>query len=92
LDLTIKTEQFYSKSASSVNLFWKELNVNPYLTIQQVTELVPGITKAGLAQRRFQGLPPVYLKPTPKKVLYRREDILAWVESTERTGTAEVAA
>lgn len=63
-----------------------------YLTPEQVCEIIPGITKAGLAQLRFTGTGPKFLKPTPKKVLYREGDVIEWLESSERTSTAAVSA
>lgn len=63
-----------------------------YLTSEQVCDLVPGITKAGLAQLRFTGKGPKFLKPTPRKVVYRERDVIDWLEGSERTSTAEVTA
>lgn len=63
-----------------------------YLTPEQVCDLVPGITKAGLAQLRFTGGGPKFLKPTPRKVVYRERDVVEWLEASERTSTAEVSA
>lgn len=60
-----------------------------YLTIDQVCELVPGMTRANLAALRFKGTGPRYFKPTPRTVLYTEADVLAWVEASARTGTAE---
>lgn len=62
-----------------------------YLTPEQVCEIVPGMTKANLAQLRFKGTGPKYYKPTPRVVLYREDDIFEWIESSVRTGTADGA-
>lgn len=59
-----------------------------YLSPQQVCEIVPGMTKANLAQLRFKGQGPKYLKPSPKIVVYREADVTAWLDASERTGTA----
>ena len=59
-----------------------------YLTPDQVCELIPGTTRAGLAQMRFKGNGPTYLKPG-KRVLYRKEDVIAWVDGTARTWTGQ---
>lgn len=59
-----------------------------YLTPAQVCEIVPGMTKPTLAQLRFKGTGPQYFKPTPRVVLYAREDIENWVRSSVRTSTA----
>lgn len=60
-----------------------------YLTADQVCELIPGMTKPLLGSLRFKGTGPRYFKPTPKKVLYTEADVIAWVEASARTGTAE---
>ncbi|MGF6821928.1 hypothetical protein M2317_000814 [Microbacterium sp. ZKA21] len=62
-----------------------------YLTPAQAIEVIPGMTVAHLAQLRFTGNGPKFLKPTPRKVLYRRSDLIAWLEASERTSTAEAA-
>jgi hypothetical protein len=59
-----------------------------YLTPDQVAELVPGLTRGKLAQMRFQGTGPNFRKPTAKTVLYVESEVVAWVESTARWGTA----
>lgn len=62
--------------------------MSEYLTPAQAAELVPGLTVGHLAQLRFTGEGPKFLKPTPRKVLYRRQDIVDWLEASERTSTA----
>jgi branched-subunit amino acid aminotransferase/4-amino-4-deoxychorismate lyase len=62
-----------------------------FLTPDQVCEMIPGITKASLAQLRFKGIGPKFYKPTPRVVLYDRESILAWVQGSARTSTAQGA-
>ncbi|MFD6699847.1 MULTISPECIES: helix-turn-helix transcriptional regulator [unclassified Microbacterium] len=62
-----------------------------YLTPEQVCEIVPGMTKNNLGLLRFRGRGPKYLKPTPRVVVYRESDVFAWLEGSERTGTAENA-
>lgn len=61
-----------------------------YLTSDQVCALIPGMTKSNLAQLRFTGKGPKFLKPTPRTVVYREHDVIAWLEASERTSTAEV--
>ncbi|MFJ2544377.1 helix-turn-helix transcriptional regulator [Microbacterium sp. NPDC087589] len=63
-----------------------------YLTPQQVCDLIPGMTVGGLAQLRFKGTGPTYLKPTARKVLYRPADITDWLDGTARTWTGEARA
>lgn len=62
-----------------------------YLTAEQVCELIPGMTKSNLAQLRFKGGGPKFLKPTPRTVVYRERDVIDWLEGSERTSTAAVA-
>lgn len=62
-----------------------------YLTPDQVCALVPGMTKSNLAQLRFTGKGPKFLKPTPRTVVYRESDVIEWLEASERTSTAEAA-
>lgn len=62
-----------------------------YLSPTEVTELIPGMTKGNLAQLRFKGQGPAYRRVTPKTIVYRLSDVLAYVESTARQGTSEVA-
>ena len=61
---------------------------NPYLTPTDV-EREFGFTRAHLAQMRFQGDGPRYRKPTPRKVLYTRADIIEWIEASARSSTVE---
>lgn len=58
---------------------------------EEVCELIPGMTTAKLAQLRFKGEGPAYMKPTAKTVVYDRDEVITWLRSTARTGTAEVA-
>lgn len=62
-----------------------------YMSPEEVCELVPGMTKSRLAQLRFRGVGPKFLKPTPRTVIYRKEDVVAWIEASERTITGEAA-
>ena len=68
-------------------------NSENYMTAADVVEATKGTVSIGsLAQRRYQGLPPAYLKPTPRTVLYRRSDVEAWLEDSLTTGTAKASA
>lgn len=62
-----------------------------YLTPQQVHERWPFLTTSNLAQLRFTGKGPKFLKPTMRTVVYRERDIIEWLEASERMSTAEVA-
>jgi predicted DNA-binding transcriptional regulator AlpA len=55
-----------------------------------VTELT-GISVAALAQLRHRGTGPRFYKPTPRIVLYKRSEVLAWVEASAQTGVREFA-
>lgn len=61
-----------------------------YLRPEEVAERY-GISRALLARLRFDGKGPRYRKPTPKTVLYRDEDVVAWIEQSARSGTAKDA-
>lgn len=63
-----------------------------YISPQQVAEIIPGMTKGQLAQMRFVGTSGLrYYKPTPKTVLYKKDEVIAWVEASARYGTAAEA-
>ncbi|WP_104198961.1 AlpA family transcriptional regulator [Cryobacterium sp. Y29] len=55
-----------------------------------VAELT-GLTIGGLAHLRYLGRGPRFYKPTPKKVLYKRSEVIAWVEASAQTQTGERA-
>lgn len=60
-----------------------------YITPEEVCELVPGLTVGQLAQMRYTGNGGLkYYKPTPRKVLYKRSEVLEWVEQSARLTTA----
>jgi hypothetical protein len=61
--------------------------MNVYLKPEAVCEMVPGLTKGALAQLRYKGAGPRFLKPTPKTVLYREADVIEWLEGSEYTRT-----
>lgn len=63
-----------------------------YMTPQQVCdEILPGFTPEHLAQLRFRGEGPPFRKPSERRVLYDLDEVVAWVESTKRTSTADSA-
>lgn len=59
-----------------------------YLTPKQVHERWPFLTVSNLGQMRFKGTGPRFLKPTPKTVVYREQDVIDFLEASERTSTA----
>lgn len=60
-----------------------------YLTPEQVCELVPGMTKGVLAERRYKRLPPVWIKPSSRVIVYEREMVDDWLRGSRADiGTA----
>ena len=55
-----------------------------------VAELT-GLSIAALAQLRHRGQGPRYYKPTPRTVLYKRAEVLAWLEASAQTKTGAYA-
>lgn len=55
--------------------------VEDFILPGEAAELT-GLTIHGLTQLRYLGQGPVYYKPSKRVVLYRRSEVLAWVEST----------
>lgn len=54
-----------------------------------VCSQIPGMTPALLAQMRYRGDGPMFLKPTARKVVYRKSDIERWLTSREQQSTRE---
>ena len=63
-----------------------------YISPKEAAELIPGMTIQNLAQLRFSGRGPKFLKPTPRTVVYRERDVIEWLEASERMSTAGTAA
>ena len=66
------------------------LQLEGYMSPKAVAARIPGMTTGNLAQLRFKGEGPRYMKPSAKVVAYDWADVVAWLESTKRDGTAEV--
>ncbi|MBX3100751.1 MAG: hypothetical protein KF761_14385 [Salinibacterium sp.] len=47
-----------------------------------------GMSTGALAQLRYTGTGPRFYKPTPKTVLYRRSEVIAWVEASAHESTS----
>jgi predicted DNA-binding transcriptional regulator AlpA len=62
------------------------------LSPAEVCEIVPGMSENLLAQMRFRGDGPRFIKPSPRKVVYRSSVVEAWLQSREQTSTRETAA
>lgn len=62
------------------------------MTIDETVEYLHGVfNKNALAQMRFKGEGPKFLKPTPRTVLYRRSVVDEWLNASERTITGVAA-
>lgn len=53
-----------------------------YLSPEQVSELIPGLSVRTLRELRAAGRGPRFAKPTEKTVVYVEADVRAWVRST----------
>lgn len=62
-------------------------DMTQYLSPDQVCALIPGMTKGNLAQLRHAGGGPVYMRPSPRVIVYARTDIDAWLEQTRHART-----
>ena len=60
-----------------------------YITPDEVCEIIPGMTKGNLAQLRVTGKGPSYRKPTPRTVIYKESEVIAWVEESIKQGPPE---
>lgn len=65
---------------------------NPDLLTPAEAEAYTRIPKPHLAQLRYTGKGPKFLKPSPRVVLYRRADLDEWLEASARTITGGEAA
>lgn len=59
-----------------------------YLTTSQVGELL-GLSTGALAQMRFKGTGPLYVKLGGRSVRYRQDDVEQWIEERIRRRTDE---
>ncbi len=50
-----------------------------------------GMSLDALAQLRHRGRGPRFYKPTERTVLYRRSEVISWVESSAHISTREFA-
>lgn len=61
-----------------------------FLRPADVAELT-GLSVAALAQLRYGGKGPRFYKPTPHSVLYKRSEVIAWLEASAQSGTLTLA-
>jgi len=50
-----------------------------------------GLSVTALAQLRYRGRGPCFYKPTPKTVLYKRSEVVEWVEASAQMRTGLTA-
>jgi predicted DNA-binding transcriptional regulator AlpA len=62
------------------------LIMDDFIQPAEVTELT-GLSSGALAQLRYQGTGPRFYKPTPRTVLYKRSEIVEWLEASAQTVT-----
>lgn len=60
------------------------------LTIEQVAEELQ-VSRGVLAQWRYEGVGPTYVKMSPRQVRYDTADVKAWIDAQKRTKTEEAA-
>lgn len=58
--------------------------VGEFIQPAEVVEIT-GMSLAALAQLRYQGRGPRFYKPTPRTVLYKRAEVIAWLEASAQT-------
>lgn len=61
-----------------------------FIQPSEVVDLT-GLSLAALAQLRYHGNGPRFYKPTPRTVLYKREEVLAWIEASAQIRTGAYA-
>lgn len=49
--------------------------------------VLTGIPLGTLAAMRYEGSGPRYYKPSPRRVLYKKAELIAWIEDTARLKT-----
>ena len=65
-----------------------------YYTPDEVVDqrLIPGTTKASLAQMRYQGTGPRYVRISPRRIAYSESALAEFMASSEQASTRENAA
>ncbi|WP_137844220.1 helix-turn-helix domain-containing protein [Microbacterium sp. 2FI] len=64
---------------------------NEWLTLPQAATLMR-MTKAAIAQLRYRGVGPKFYRLSAKTILYKRSEVIAWMESRACTRTDDVLA
>lgn len=64
---------------------------NDFIDLDAVCELT-GLTRADLAQLRYRGEGAPFYSLTPRRIRYKRSEVIAWMEGKRRTSTADTSA
>jgi len=59
---------------------------NQFIQPIDVSDLT-GLTIAALATLRYEGRGPRFYKPTPRTVLYKRTEVIEWIEASAQIRT-----
>ena len=59
------------------------------MTPKQVSQHYPALTEGFLEKLRMRGNGPAYSKPSRSRVIYRPEDISAWLDASRVNSTSE---
>lgn len=62
-----------------------------WLTLPQAATLMR-MTRPSIAQMRYRGIGPTFYRITAKRILYKRSEVVAWMESRACTRTDDVLA
>ena len=54
-----------------------------FIHAEEVKEIT-GLTVAALSQMRYRGIGSRSYKPIPRTVLYKRSEVIAWIEASTR--------
>jgi predicted DNA-binding transcriptional regulator AlpA len=57
----------------------------------EIVSEITGLKTAALAQLRYRGAGPRFYKPTERTVLYKRSEVIAWIEASARSQTGTPA-
>ncbi len=60
-----------------------------WISLPQAAELMH-MTKPAIAQLRYRGIGPVFYHLSAKTIVYKRSEVLAWMESRACTRTDDV--
>lgn len=61
-----------------------------FISATEVGEMT-GLSESALAQMRTRGSGPRFYKPRPRMVLYKRVEVIAWIEESVQSKTVAPA-